>query len=51
VKGNSITEEEVIRRELAFSEGDTFSKYKLDKSEDNLKAVVFLKKLKQILKI
>jgi outer membrane protein assembly factor BamA len=37
VKGNSITEEEVIRRELIFSEGDAFSKYKLDKSEDNLK--------------
>ena len=38
VIGNSITEEEVIRRELIFSEGDTFSNYKLDKSTDNLKA-------------
>ena len=46
VKGNSITDEEVIRRELAFSEGDAFSVYKLDKSEDNLKASGIFKEVK-----
>ena len=46
VKGNSITEEEVIRRELAFSEGDSFSRYKLDKSKDNLKASGIFKEVK-----
>jgi outer membrane protein insertion porin family len=46
VKGNSITEEEVIRRELAFSEGDAFSVYKLDKSEDALKASGIFKEVK-----
>jgi len=46
VKGNSITEEEVIRRELVFSEGDTFSRYKLDKSEDNLKSIGIFKDVK-----
>ena len=46
VKGNSITEEEVIRRELVFSEGDTFSQYKLAKSEDNLKSSGIFREVK-----
>lgn len=50
VKGNSITEEEVIRRELTFSEGDAFSKYKLDKSEDNLKSSGIFKEVKTNIK-
>ena len=50
VKGNSITEEEVIRRELVFSEGDAFSNYKLEKSEDNLKASGIFKEIKTNIK-
>ena len=50
VKGNSITEEKVIRRELLFSEGDSFSAYKLDKSEDNLKASGIFKEVKTNIK-
>ena len=50
VKGNSITEEEVIRRELTFSEGDAFSRYKLDKSEDNLKSSGIFKEVKTNIK-
>ncbi|MDB3873135.1 outer membrane protein assembly factor BamA [Pelagibacteraceae bacterium] len=50
VKGNSITEEETIRRELAFAEGDAFSSYKLDKSEDNLKASGIFKEVKTNIK-
>jgi len=50
VKGNSITEEEVIRRELIFSEGDAFSRYKLDKSEDNLKSSGIFKEVKTNIK-
>jgi outer membrane protein insertion porin family len=46
VIGNSITEEEVVRRELTFSEGDAFSKNKLDKSIDNLKASGIFKNVK-----
>ena len=46
VKGNSITEEEVIRRELLFSEGDTISKYNLDRSIDKLKATGIFKNVK-----
>ena len=46
IKGNSITEEKVIRRELTFSEGDVISKYKLDKSTDNLKATGIFKDVK-----
>ncbi len=46
IKGNTITEEEVVRRELTFSEGDTFSKYKLDNSIDNLKASGIFKDVK-----
>ena len=50
VKGNSITEEEVIRRELAFSEGDAFSRHKLEKSEDNLKNSGIFKDVKTNIK-
>jgi len=46
IKGNSITEEKVIRRELIFSEGDVISKYNLDKSMDNLKATGIFKDVK-----
>ena len=46
IKGNSITEEEVIRRELFFAEGDTFSRYKLKKTEDNLKYTGIFKEVK-----
>ena len=45
IKGNSITEEETIRRLLTFSEGDSFSKYKLDKSNDNLNSTRIFKKV------
>ena len=37
VKGNSITEESVIRNNLLFSEGDTFTRKKLDESLKNLR--------------
>lgn len=46
VKGNSITEEEVIRRELVFSEGDAFTKDKLTKSIRNLKSKQIFKDIK-----
>ena len=36
VKGNSITEEKVIRNNLSFSEGDSLAEYKISKSKDNL---------------
>ena len=36
IKGNSITEEKVIRRNLLFAEGDALSEYKLDKSLQKL---------------
>ena len=45
IKGNSITEEEVVRRDLIFSEGDTFSMYKLKKSEDNLRSTGIFKNI------
>ena len=45
IKGNSITEEEVVRRDLIFSEGDTFSLYKLKKSEDNLRSTGIFKNI------
>ena len=50
IKGNSITEEEVIRRKLLFSEGDTFSSYKLNNSKDNLKASGIFKEVKTKIK-
>ena len=37
VKGNSITEEAVIRNNLSFSEGDTFTRKKLDDSLKKLR--------------
>ncbi len=37
IKGNSITEESVIRNNLIFSEGDSFSSYKLSESIKKLK--------------
>lgn len=43
VKGNSITEESVIRRNLVFSEGDTFAQHKLERSIDNLKSTGIFK--------
>ena len=50
IKGNSITEEEVVRRELIFSEGDTFSKYKLEKSKDSLLASGIFEKVETNIK-
>ncbi|MCI5054076.1 MAG: outer membrane protein assembly factor BamA [Pelagibacteraceae bacterium] len=38
VTGNTITEEEVIRRNLLFAEGDSFTEFKLNKSIDKLKS-------------
>ena len=46
IKGNSITEEGVIRRNLVFSEGDTFADHKLENSKDNLKATGIFKDIK-----
>ena len=43
VKGNDITEEAVIRRNLTFAEGDSFLRYKLNKSIDNLKSLKIFK--------
>lgn len=45
IKGNSITEEAVIRDNLFFSEGDSFMNYKLARSIDNLKATSIFKKV------
>ena len=38
IKGNSVTNEDVIRGELLLDEGDPFTKIKLDKSVAELKA-------------
>ncbi|WP_440680265.1 outer membrane protein assembly factor BamA [Candidatus Pelagibacter sp. HIMB1517] len=38
IKGNTITEEEVVRRNLTFSSGDSFTNFKLEKSKDNLRS-------------
>ena len=38
IKGNTVTEESVIRAELLLDEGDPFNKLKLDQSIANLKA-------------
>ena len=46
VKGNNLTDENVIRRELTFSEGDSFSNYKINKSIDNLKSTGIFKDIK-----
>ena len=45
VKGNSITEEKVIRRELLFAEGDNYSDTRLKKSIDNLKSLGIFKEV------
>lgn len=37
IKGNTLTDEEVIRRSLFFSEGDSFANYKIANSENRLK--------------
>ena len=37
ITGNNITEEKVVRRNLTFSEGDSFANYKLIKSLNNIK--------------
>lgn len=50
VKGNSITEEQVIRRNLVFAEGDTFANYKLEKSKDNLKDTGIFKEVETNIK-
>jgi len=39
ISGNSITEENVIRRNLEYASGDPLSLHKLQKSEDNLKTL------------
>lgn len=48
VKGNSITEEKVIRNNLLFSEGDLLTNYKISKSEDNLNNLTIFKNSKII---
>ena len=46
ISGNTITEEKVIRRNIIFSEGDSFIRYKSDKSLDNLKNTRIFKDIK-----
>ena len=46
ITGNDITEEKVLRRELLFAEGDSFSKYKVNKSINNLKSTGIFKDIK-----
>lgn len=46
VKGNSLTNENVIRRNLFFSEGDLYSEQKKDKSIDKLNATRIFKSVK-----
>lgn len=43
VSGNSITNEDVIRRNLTFAEGDAFSTNKLEKSKNNLNSLGIFK--------
>ena len=45
VKGNTITEEKVIRDQLLISEGDYFNKIKFTKSIDNLKSIKIFKEV------
>ncbi len=45
IKGNTITNDSVIRSELILDEGDPFSKIKLDKSINNLKSKNIFKKV------
>lgn len=46
LKGNSITEEEVVRRALSFAEGDSFTSFKLSKSKKNLENLGIFKSIK-----
>lgn len=39
VKGNTLTEESVIRQNLTFSEGDSYMSYKVENSIDKLKSL------------
>ena len=45
IKGNTVTNDSVIRSELILDEGDPFSKIKIDKSISILKAKIYLRKL------
>ena len=46
LKGNSITEEEVVRRALSFAEGDSFTSFKLSESKKNLEKLGIFKSIK-----
>ena len=46
ISGNTITEEKVIRRNLLFSEGDSFLDYKVTKSLDKVKSLRIFKDVK-----
>ena len=46
ISGNTITEENVIRRNLLFSEGDSFLDYKIVKSLDKVKSLRIFKDVK-----
>ena len=46
ISGNTITEENVIRRNLLFSEGDSFLNYKIVKSLDRVKSLRIFKDVK-----
>ena len=45
IKGNSRTEDRVIRREMRFSEGDGFSREKLKRSEQRIRNLGFFEKV------
>ena len=45
IRGNTITEERVVRNQLLISEGDYLNKIKLSKSIDNLKSIKFFKEV------
>jgi outer membrane protein insertion porin family len=45
IKGNSITEEKVIRNNLTFAEGDVYSAYNIRNSKDKLNALGFFKNI------
>ena len=46
ISGNTITEESVIRRNLLFSEGDSYLDYKVLKSIDKVKSLRIFKDVK-----
>lgn len=46
ISGNMRTMDQVVRREMAFSEGDPFNAAKLKKSEQNLKDLAFFEQVK-----